>query len=82
MGKWRGRPHGEIPRCHAKARLGHPCGQYAMQNGRCRFHGGKSTGANKPYRSFKHVFYTKDAIAERKILNELLRASKKTLESI
>lgn len=33
-----------IPRCGAKTRAGHPCGQFAMKNGRCRFHGGKSTG--------------------------------------
>jgi hypothetical protein len=33
------------PRCGAKARAGHACRQPAMKNGRCRFHGGKSTGA-------------------------------------
>jgi hypothetical protein len=33
------------PRCGAKTRAGHPCGQPAMANGRCRMHGGCSTGA-------------------------------------
>ena len=82
MGKWLGPPHGEIPQCKAKARSGQPCGQYAMKNGRCRFHGGKSTGASKPHRPIKHGLYTKEAIADRKMLNELLTLSKKTLQII
>lgn len=32
-------------RCGAKTRSGTPCKNYAMANGRCRLHGGKSTGA-------------------------------------
>ena len=32
------------PRCGACTRAGTPCRQPAMKNGRCRFHGGKSTG--------------------------------------
>ena len=82
MSKWQGPPHGEIPRCGAKTRPGNPCGHYAMSNGRCRYHGGKATGAKKPFRPIKHGFYTKDAIAERKMLNELVSTSKKTLERI
>lgn len=31
--------------CGAKTRAGHPCRSHAMPNGRCRKHGGKSTGA-------------------------------------
>lgn len=30
--------------CGAKTRSGEPCKNYAMTNGRCRMHGGKSTG--------------------------------------
>lgn len=30
--------------CGAKTRTGRPCRNYAMPNGRCRLHGGKSTG--------------------------------------
>ena len=52
QGKRRGRLlHGNppcdltaLPRCGAKTRSGDPCGQHAMRNGRCRFHGGLSTG--------------------------------------
>ena len=32
------------PRCGANTRAGTSCRQPAMPNGRCRFHGGKSTG--------------------------------------
>ena len=44
-----GNPSGDYmkaPRCGAKTRTGRcSCRQPAMANGRCRFHGGKSTGA-------------------------------------
>ena len=33
--------------CGAKTRSGQPCKSKAMANGRCRMHGGKSTGAPK-----------------------------------
>ncbi|HZF33285.1 MAG TPA: HGGxSTG domain-containing protein, partial [Candidatus Angelobacter sp.] len=36
------------PRCGARTRAGGPCRQPAMANGRCRFHGGKSTGPRTP----------------------------------
>jgi hypothetical protein len=42
-----GNPPGDYlaaPRCGAKTRAGACCRQPAMRNGRCRFHGGKSTG--------------------------------------
>lgn len=40
--------------CGAKTRSGKPCAQKAMENGRCRMHGGKSTGA-----PIKHGRYSK-----------------------
>ena len=42
-----GNPPGDFlsaPRCGASTRAGHECAQPAMSNGRCRLHGGKSTG--------------------------------------
>ena len=42
-----GNPSGDYmaaPRCGARTRAGCSCRQPAMTNGRCRFHGGKSTG--------------------------------------
>ena len=65
MGKWCGLPHEAQYLCGAHARSANrPCRQFAMKNGRCYLHGGKSTGANKP--NIKHGLYTKEAIAERK----------------
>lgn len=38
-----------LPKCGAKAkRTRKPCQQPAMRNGRCRLHGGKSTGPKTP----------------------------------
>ena len=42
-GNPRGNPHAS-PRCGAHTRAGGPCRQPAMPNGRCRLHGGLSTG--------------------------------------
>ena len=76
MGKWKGPPHEDISRCGAKTRAGHLCGHYAMKNGRCRYHGGKSTGAISPHHSIKHGFYTKSAVEERRCISAMLRDAK------
>lgn len=56
-------------RCGAHCRTtGNPCLNFPMTNGRCRMHGGKSSG-----RPLKHGFYTQDAIAERRDLGDLIR---------
>src|SRR4051794_22495215 len=36
------------PRCGARTRAGTPCRSPAMGNGRCRLHGGLSTGPTSP----------------------------------
>jgi hypothetical protein len=38
----------QAPRCGARTRAGCPCRQPAMPNGRCRLHGGLSTGPRTP----------------------------------
>jgi hypothetical protein len=46
-----GNPAGDYlaaPRCGAHTRANHSCRQPAMANGRCRMHGGLSTGARTP----------------------------------
>ena len=46
--------------CGAKTRSGKPCKNFAMENGRCRMHGGKSTGAPKKNKNAeKHGLFTK-----------------------
>ena len=71
MDKLEGLPHEGHPRCGAKTRSGGFCGHYSMPNGRCRYHGGKSTGAKNP--RVKHGMYTKAAIEERRWMNELIK---------
>ena len=75
-------PIKNVQLCGAKARQnGHkPCRQPAMANGRCRLHGGKSTGPKteegqrkSAFANLKHGFYTQDAIAERKRYGKMLR---------
>ena len=79
------------PRCGAKRRSdGGPCQGPAMANGRCRMHGGSSTGprtAEGLERSRKarlvHGHYTAEAKAERqearlalRVLRELMRTAR------
>ena len=70
-----GNPPGDFskaPRCGAKTRRGTACQCPAMRNGRCRLHGGLSTGPRTAEgierirrANLKHGRYTKQAIAER-----------------
>ena len=47
-------------RCGAKTRSGKPCKNGAMENGRCRMHGGKATGPPKENQNAKkHGFFSK-----------------------
>jgi hypothetical protein len=53
-----------------------------MPNGRCRMHGGKSTGARTPEgtaraaaANLKHGFYTAEMVAERRRARMTLRES-------
>lgn len=49
--------------CGAKTKSGEPCKKAALANGRCRFHGGKSTGPRDPNKlrgnknALKHGMY-------------------------
>ena len=68
-----------IPRCGAKTRAGHRCGQFAMPNGRCRLHGGLSTGPRTPEglarsrrANWKHGLYSQQAKAEWILVRALL----------
>lgn len=87
-----GNPQGNpmnAPRCGAKTRSGIPCRAPAMANGRCRMHGGKSTGPRTPEglersrkANFKHGFYSAELLAERKFIKQLLHNSRETLEQV
>jgi len=87
-----GNPPGDpnnSPRCGARTRKGTPCRAPAMSNGRCRLHGGKSTGPRTPEglekskkANWKHGFYSANAISERQLLRWFLRESRALLERI
>ena len=58
------------PKCGAHARTtGNPCKNASMPNGRCRMHGGRSTG-----RPVTHGQRTKKAKTERQEIRKILRA--------
>jgi hypothetical protein len=60
-----------------------------MTNGRCRMHGGKSTGPRTPEglaalrkAHRKHGHYSAESIAMRRYLRRLLADSRETLEEV
>jgi len=72
-------------RCGARTRSGKPCRSPAVSaKKRCRMHGGApGSGAPRSNKNaLKHGFFTRDAIAERRQLRELLRQSRKLLLKI
>jgi hypothetical protein len=87
-----GNPSGDFSkatRCGAKNRRGTPCMCPAMPNGRCRLHGGLSTGPRtlagiERIRKAvtKHGRYSAQAIAERRLFHQLLRDSRDLLAGL
>ena len=79
----------KAPRCGARTRNGTPCRAPAMKNGRCRLHGGKSTGPRTKEgiekireAHFIHGRYTKDAVQERKGFNAVISHYREVLKEI
>jgi hypothetical protein len=80
---------GNAPRCGAKTKgKGTPCRSAAMPNGRCRVHGGASTGAKtaegieriRKART-KHGRYSAASIAARRAARQAIRAIRELLRS-
>jgi len=76
--------------CGAKTRSNNcdPCKRVAMANGRCHFHGGKSTGAKtakgklkQKMASWRHGLYSKEAVEGNRIFREMLKEHKNALAS-
>ena len=70
------------PCCGAKTRQGGTCQQPAMKNGRCRLHGGKSTGPRTPkglersrYARWKHGNRSAATVARKRANRDFLRAA-------
>ena len=78
------------PRCGARAkRTGKPCRGAAMPNGRCKLHGGKSTGPRTPEglersrrANWKHGHFSREAKAERSRLRAAMLAVRYLRDSI
>jgi hypothetical protein len=87
-----GNPTGDFskaPRCGAKTRRGSPCRCPAMKNGRCRLHGGLSTGPKtaegieRIRRAVtKHGRYTAAAKAERRRFRQFVKHARKTIREL
>jgi hypothetical protein len=87
-----GNPPGDFtkaPRCGVKNRRGLPCQAPAMRNGRCRLHGGKSTGPLTQegierirQARTKHGRYAAEAMAHRKMVNMMLREAREHLQDM
>lgn len=80
-----------LPRCQAKAKsTGKRCGNPAMKGKRvCWIHGGKSTGPktakgleHSRKANFKTGYYSREAVAERRYMSQLLRESRGLLKQI
>jgi len=65
----------EPQRCGAHARqAGRPCRNWAMPNGRCRMHGGKSPGPPKgSQNALKHGNHAAATVERRRALRALLK---------
>lgn len=77
---------GCVRQCGAKTRSGDPCRRSPMANGRCRLHGGLSTGPKTPEGRerirralLNHGRYTKEAKRNRLECRELVEGSRKLL---
>src|SRR2546423_1873015 len=78
------------PRCGARSkRTGKPCRAAAMPNGRCKVHGGKSTGPRTPEglersrrANWKHGHFSGEAKAERSRLRAAMLALRDLRHSI
>ncbi len=76
-------------RCGAKNRRGISCRCPAMANGRCRMHGGSSTGPKtvsglqrSQRANWKHGLYSAEAKAESRLIRQFLRDSKALLDRL
>ena len=76
-------------RCQARTRSKGYCQAPAMKNGRCRMHGGKSTGPRTlegkekiKAAHFKHGEYTKQAQEEKRQIRSFIKSLDETLAEI
>ena len=78
-------PHGH-PICGAINRQSRPCGNRPLANGRCKYHGGLSTGPRSAeglersrMANWRHGFYSAASIERRLHFRRIMTASRKSL---
>ena len=71
-------------RCTARTRKGITCKSPAMFNGKCRMHGGASTGApcGKKHGQYKHGRFTKQSMARMAYLNQIIRDGRAMMREV
>jgi hypothetical protein len=80
----------ELPKCGAKRRGKDAlCKAPAMVNGRCRLHGGKSTGPKTPQGkersrrgNWQHGYYSQEAKEERRQVREMMKDFRRSLRGL
>lgn len=80
-------PFANVARCGATNRRGLPCQSPAMKNGRCRLHGGLSTGPKTKEGlarcgNWKHGDYSKQAKEARRVIRQVLRGAREKVSNI
>jgi hypothetical protein len=77
------------PRCGARTRCGAKCKAPAMSNGRCRMHGGKSTGPRTSEglermrrANTRHGIYSEESRRQMRAIRKLVREAEQTAEEI
>jgi hypothetical protein len=72
-------------RCGARTRRGEPCRSPAVKGGvRCRMHGGGASSGALPgnENALTHGWYARDAMVERRQMQDLVRRSRRLLKDI
>jgi hypothetical protein len=80
-------PFSDVVRCGAKTRRGTACQCPAMKNGRCRLHGGLSTGPKTEEGrarcgNWKHGLYSKGAKEERTLIKKAVDDTVELIEAL
>lgn len=78
------KPMPSSKKCGAHSRTtGMPCTQWGMANGRCRMHGGRSTGPKSPSKgNWKHGARSKGEKDRRAAIRKLLAGSRQILTDL
>jgi hypothetical protein len=78
-------PMNQAPRCGVRTRSGNPCRCPAVRGKRrCRMHGGAHGSGAQPgnRNALRHGLYSREAIALRRMVSELVRTARETVVKV